>query len=148
MRFDPFSAGPSVRIGFLESANWLFALVALGVVTAIWGVVMGARRLFERRSSPDRPAAMALDGLCLVWLIAFGLAAVGAAALGSPNTAVFSFPGPLLPATALAAIAVIGPLRPAGWRAWRWTREAAVLAIFAALSATLYAWGLLGYSGW
>jgi hypothetical protein len=158
MQFDPFSAGPAVRIGFLQTANWLGALVALGVVTAIWGVVMGARRLFERRS-PDRAASLTLDGLCLVWLVAFGLAAGGAAALGGPNEAVFSYPGPLLPvglwalavaaiATPLAAVAVIGPLRPRGWRTWRWTREAAVLALFAALSVTLYTWGLLGYSDW
>jgi CubicO group peptidase (beta-lactamase class C family) len=159
MRFDPFSAGPAVRVGFFQSANWLLALAVAGALTAVWGVVMGARRLFGRRSAPDGAAANALDGLCLVWLIALGLAVGGAAALGGPNEAVFTYPGPLLPiglwalaiaaiATLLAAIAVIGPLRPAGWRAWRWTRGATVLAVFAVLSATLYGWGLLGYSGW
>jgi len=158
MRFDPFSAGPSVRIGFFENSPWLFGLLALATVTAVWGVVMGARRTLGRRS-PDRRAALVLDGLCLVWLIALGLVAAGVAALGGPNDAVFTYPGVLLPmglwalalaaiATPLAAVAVVGPLRPRSWTAWRWTREVAVLALFGALSVTLYAWGALGYSGW
>ena len=158
MRFDPFSAGPARRIGFFESTNWLFAVVGLGVLTAVWGVVMGARRVFRRREQ-DRTAAWVLDGLCLVWLIAFGLVAAGAAALGDQNDAVFNYPGPLLPvglwalvvaaiATPLAGLTVLGPLRPRSWRAWRWSREAATLAVFSILAVTLYAWGLLGYFGW
>jgi CubicO group peptidase (beta-lactamase class C family) len=159
MRFDPFSAGPARRIGFFESAKWLLTVVGLGVLTAVWGVVMGARRLFRRRREPDRAGASALDGLCLIWLIAFGLVAAGAAALGDQNEAVFNYPGPFLPvglwalvvatiATPLAGLAVLGPLRPRSWRAWRWSREAATLAVFAILAVTLYAWGLLGYFGW
>jgi hypothetical protein len=158
MRFDPFSAGPAERIGFFQTTNWLFAIAGLGVLAAIWGVVVGVRRLFARRT-PDRAASLALDGLCLVWLIAFGLVAAGAAALGGPNAAVFDYPGRLLPiglwalvvaviATPLAGLAIAGPLRPRSWRAWRWTRQVAMLAIFAALSVTLYGWGLLGYFGW
>ena len=158
LRFDPFSAGPARRIGFFESANWLLAITGLAVVAGVWGVVMGVRRLFRRRE-PDRATAWVLDGLCLVWLIAFGLVAAGAAVLGGPNEAVFTYPGPLLPvglwalavaalATPLAALAVVGPLRARTWRAWRWSRQAATLAVFLVLAATLYAWGLLGYSGW
>jgi CubicO group peptidase (beta-lactamase class C family) len=158
LSFDPFSAGPAVRVGFFQTANWLFAVMGLGVLAAVWGVVVGVRRLFGRRT-PDRAASLALDGLCLLWLIAFGLVAAGFGTLGDANAAIFTYPGPLLPialwalvapviATPLAALAVIGPLRPRSWRAWRWTRQAVVLAIFAALSVTLYAWGLLGYFGW
>jgi len=162
MLFDPFSAGPARRIGFFESDNWLIAIAGLGVVTAVWGVVMGARRQFRRlvhERDTDRAASWVLDGLCLVWLIAFALVGAGAATLGDQSETVFSYPGPVLPvalwalavaavATPLASLAVLGPLRPRSWRGWRWSRQAATLAVFAVLAVTLYAWGLLGYSGW
>jgi CubicO group peptidase (beta-lactamase class C family) len=157
-RFDPFSAAPAQRISFFQGVIWLVLVCALAVLTAAWGVVMGVRRLF-RRQEPDRTAAWLLDGLCLVWLLAFGLVGAAAVALGGQNDAVFNYPGPLLPAalwllalaaaaTPVAGLAILGPMRPRNWRAWRWSRQAATLAVFAAAAVTLYGWGLLGYSGW
>jgi hypothetical protein len=158
MRFDPFSAAPAVRIGFFEGVSWLMIVASLGVVTALWGVASGARRAF-RAGEAGRAAGWTQDALCLVWLAAFGLTAVGVTTLGDPNTAVFTYPGRLLPiglwallvaafATPLAALALVSPLRPRGWTPWRWARQVSALAVFAGLSLTLWAWGLLGYFGW
>ncbi len=158
LQFDPYSAGPAERIGFFQGAIWLSALAVLALFTAIWGMVMGVRRLFRRRE-PGRAAALALDGLCAAWLIAFGFVGAGMAALGDQNSAVFAYPGTLLPvglwallaaalATPLAALAAIFPLRPHDWSAWRWSRQGAAFVVFATFAVTLQVWGLLGYSGW
>ena len=158
LRFDPFSAGPSERIGFFQGPAWLFAIVGAGLVTAAWGVGSAARRA-SRRRQPGRAAGWVLDGLCLVWFVAFGLTAVGAAGLGDPNAAVFTYPGVWLPvglwallaaalATPVAGVTAMVALRPTGWSVWRWLRQSAALAVFAALAVTLWTWGMLGYSGW
>ena len=79
--------------------------------------------------------------------------------LGEATAAVFDYPGKVFPAacwallaaalaTPAAAILAVGPLRPEAWGWWRWTRQGAALAIFAALAVTLYSWGLLGFFGW
>ena len=156
--FDSFSAGPTERIDFFEGPAWLGGVAVLGVLTAIWGLAAAVRRLFKRNER-GRTAGLVLDGLCLVWLVAFGLAAAGAAALGDQNTAVLTYPATLFPigcwalmvaavATPVAALLVGLPARPRGWGAWRWTRQAAAMSVFLTLAATLYQSGFLGYSGW
>ncbi len=158
LRFDSISAAPWERISFIEGPVWLMAIAALTTITAIWGVAAAARRLF-RRGEKGRAAGWVLDGLCVVWLGALALFLSGLALLGDSNTAVFAYPGPLLPAggwallaaaaaTPAAALLVLFPVRPKGWSAWRWIRQAWVLTVFTAFAATLYAWGMLGYSGW
>ena len=156
--FDSFSASPMERIDFFEGPAWLGALAALGVLTAIWGVAAAVRRLFKRNER-GRTAGLVLDGLCLIWLVAFGLLAAGAAALGDQNTAVLTYPGTVFPigcwalmvaavATPVAGLLVVFPARPRGWGAWRWTRQVVAMAVFLATGVTLFQWGLLGYSGW
>jgi hypothetical protein len=79
--------------------------------------------------------------------------------LADPQAVVFDYPGRLLPialwallvaalVTPVAAVVAFWPLRPRDWSWWRWTKQGAALAIFAALALTLNAWGFLGYSGW
>jgi CubicO group peptidase (beta-lactamase class C family) len=155
--FDPFSAGPADRVGYFEGPQWLSLISALGVLVAIWGVASGVRRLLLRR---ETAAAMALDGVCLIWLAAFALLAAAVAPfLGDPLAAVFVYPGKLLPlacwalmvaavATPAGAVLAVGPLHPQTWSWWRWTRVGVATAVLAALALTLDGWGFLGFSGW
>ena len=158
LRLDPFSAGPAERIGFFEWTMWLGGVAILALLTAVWGLCAAARRLFKR-GERGRTAGLVLDGLCLIWLIAFGLVGVGVMSLGDQNTAVLTYPGKLLPigcwallvaavATPVALLLVLFPARPRGWGLWRWTRQACAMTVFIALAVTLRQWGLLGYSGW
>jgi hypothetical protein len=134
-------------------------ILALALFTVIWGVASLVPKAL-RRDEHGRAAGLTLDVLCLVWFAAFTLLAVALAPyLGDPSSIVFAYPGKLLPialwallgaalATPTAVVVALGPLRPKGWSWWRWTRQWAALAIFAALALTLAAWGFLGYSGW
>jgi CubicO group peptidase (beta-lactamase class C family) len=156
--YDPFSAAPAERIGFLSGPIWLLLALVMATFVAVWGVAAAVRRLFLRGEA-GRAASVVLDGLCLVWLAALGLLATAFAPwLADQNTLVFDYPGPLFPlacwalliaalATPVCAVAALGPLHPA-WTWWRWTKQGAALAIFAALAVTLLTWGFLGYSGW
>jgi hypothetical protein len=157
--FDSYSAGPAERIGFLETPRWLGLIAALAIFTAVWGAASFGFKLFRSRE-PDRTAGLTLDGLCLIWCAAFGLfGATVSSWFGDPEAVVFTYPGTLLPvalwglliaavATPLAAIVAFGLLRPRDWSWWRWGKQAAAMAVFLALGATLFHWGFLGYSGW
>jgi hypothetical protein len=134
----------------------------IAALTAFFSVCNVARavRLVVRRERQGRAASLTLAGLGLLWLAAFALfyAAVRPW-LTDQDSAIFTYPGGLFPiacwglfaatlATPIAAVIALGPLRPAGWSWWRWTQQGAALIVFASLGATLFAWGLLGYSGW
>jgi CubicO group peptidase (beta-lactamase class C family) len=158
LMMDPFSAGPAEQIGFLDSPICFLAVAGLAGFTAIWGLSAAVRRLFKRKER-GRTAGLILDSLCVIWLMAFGLTAAGASALGDQNTAVLTYPGTLLPvacwtllaaavATPVASLLVLWPARPRGWGAWRWTRQVCAMSAFLALAALLWRHGLLGYSGW
>lgn len=153
--FDPWSAGPADRIGFFQSSAWLSIAACLGGLLALWGVVAGIRRMIGGRESL---AALAFDVLCLVWLAALGLLGLSLAPWLVPDQGVviFGYPGDLFPIAcwALAGAAASTPLaliagiaaRPAGWGWLRWLRAGACVAAFAALTATLWDFGFLGFS--
>ena len=154
LMYDSDGINPLERVGFLQSPVSLALAAALGAIVAMWGVIAGARRLVARR---ETRTALIFDALCLIWLLAFGL--VAAAIMGLPDqaAAMYGYPG-LLPLAcwALAASALATPIalalallvwRPADWSRLRWARAGAAIAVFAALSVSLWDWGLLGYSG-
>ncbi|MEO8115288.1 MAG: serine hydrolase domain-containing protein [Phenylobacterium sp.] len=155
--FNDFSSAAGDRIGVFEQSRWLLMICGLGALVAFWGVASAARRMVTRQADK---ASLALDGLCLVWLVAGGLFMAAAAPwLGGQSAVVLDYPGRLFPiacwallaaaiATPLAAVLALGPLRPRGWSWWRWTRQGAALAVFAILAVTLFSWGFLGFSGW
>jgi hypothetical protein len=159
LMYDTVSANPAERIGYLKSAKWLGLVGMLAAFTAIWGAASFLLKL-ARRDEPGRGAGLISDGLCLVWLASLALVAAAMAPwLGDPGSILFTYPGQLLPAalwtllaaavaTPFAALLILGPLRPGTWSGWRWSKQIAALAIFAAFAATAYDWGFLGFSGW
>lgn len=153
--YESFGAAPAERIGFFDSPNWLAAIAALGLFVALWGVFAGAQRLLARRATR---ASLLFDGVCLAWVIAFALFAAAVAPWTDQAAAVFGYPGPLFPiacwaiaaAAALTAAAFLAALlvwRPRDWSWLRWARAGAAVAVFGALSLTLWRFGFLGYSG-
>jgi CubicO group peptidase (beta-lactamase class C family) len=155
--FDPFGLAPSDRIGFLESANWLNLILGLGFLVAVWGVFAGVRRAFMRK---ETLGALAFDGLCLVWLVALSTTIIAMSPWLAPDQGVvlFGYPGRLFPiacwmlaaaaaATALAVLLALTFARPKDWGWLRWTRAGAAVAVFAALTFTLWDWNMLGFSG-
>jgi hypothetical protein len=67
------------------------------------------------------------------------------------------YPGTALPlacwtflaaAVASAVAAVALPILRPNWSWLRWTTAAAALALYGVFAVTLYAFGLLGFSGW
>ncbi len=155
--FDPFGLAPADRIGFFESANWLNLIMGLGLLVAVWGVFAGVRRAFMRTESLG---ALAFDGLCLVWLAALSTTFIAMSPWLAPDQGVvlFGYPGQIFPiacwmlagaaaATVLAVLLALTLARPKDWSWLRWTRAGAAIAVFAALSVTLWDWRLLGFSG-
>lgn len=153
--YDSWGLAPLERIGFFESPNWLALISALGLIVALWGVIAGARRIIAGKESR---AALVFDGLCLIWLIAFGLMAAAILPWTDQAAVIFHYPGVLFPiacwAALIAALATPAALllalllwRPKDWSWLRWTRAGAGVAVFAGLGLTLWQFGFLGYSG-
>jgi CubicO group peptidase (beta-lactamase class C family) len=155
--FDFSSTSPADRIGFFETANWLFLILSLAGIVGLWGVISGLRRAFARA---ETPAALIVDALAALWLVAIGAFATALTPwLADQSAVVFAYPGQILPtacwlllaaaiATPAALLALLFLMRPKTWSAMRWTRAGAALAVFAAASVTLQSFGLLGFSGW
>lgn len=153
--YESFGAAPSERIGFFETPNWLGLIGGLGLILSLWGVIAGARRLVAGKASA---ATLVFDGLCAIWLVAFGLFAAAVLPWTDQAAAVFGYPGPFFPvaawamafaaaATAAALLAALTVWRPRDWSWLRWARAGAAVAVFGALSVTLWQFGFLGYSG-
>jgi hypothetical protein len=153
--FDPFGIGPANRIGFLHTSTWFSLIAALGAVLAAWGVVSGLRRMIGGR---ETLAAIAFDGLCLVWLAALILLGAAITPWLAPDQGIvlYGYPGALFPLAcwALAVAAIATPValvagvaaRPTGWSWLRWTRAGACIVVFTALALTLWDFGFLGFS--
>jgi CubicO group peptidase (beta-lactamase class C family) len=158
-RYESVSADPSERVGYLATTKWLQLIAGLTVFVAGWGSLSFWLKLAQP-GAVGRRAGLVLDGLCLLWMSGFALAAAALAPfLGDPSALLFTYPGALLPialwAFALAAVATpvatfvaLGPWRPKGWSGWRWVKQVLALSIFAAFGLTLLSWGFLGFSGW
>ena len=157
--YDAQSLAPADRIGFFEDMAWPKLITALAALAIAWSIIAAIRRLILGQRQ-DGAASLALDGLSLLWLAAFVLFYLAVRPwLADDSAALLDYPGKLFPlacwallaaglATPLAGALAFGPFRPKHWGWWRWTRQGASLAIFASLAATLYNWGVLGYSGW
>lgn len=155
--YDPYGLAPADRIGFFQSANWFSIALGLGMLVALWGVVAGIRRAVISKESI---AALVFDGLCLIWLIALATTVIALAPWLDPDQGVvlFGYPGTLFPiacwmlagaagATLLGLLLALTLARPKDWSWLRWARAGGAIAVFAALSATLWDWRLLGFSG-
>lgn len=157
--YDSLNVWPADRVGFLEGRTWLELTMALGILAAVLCVLAGLLRLFKG-SAPDPAAALVIELLALLWLGSFGffLSALKVW-LSDSRSVVFTYPGTLFPiacwlflvasiATPIATLVSLGPLHTTPWGRWRWARHGISLALFLVLSATLYAWGFLGFSAW
>jgi CubicO group peptidase (beta-lactamase class C family) len=157
--YDSLSLSPADRVGFFEGRSWLVLIAAVSVLIALLGLVATVVSIFKLAES-GRRATQILGALCLLWLLAFAAFVISISAwLADSRALVFVYPGKLFPiacwlflaatlATPIAAIFVFGPLRPKQWSGWQRIQQCATFGAFAALCMTLYAWGLLGFSGW
>ncbi|HEX4292859.1 MAG TPA: serine hydrolase domain-containing protein [Rhizomicrobium sp.] len=153
--FNFDSSGPSERVGFLETPSWLALSGALAILAALSRCVAGVVRMFRRR---ETAALLAVDLPGLLWLAGAALFAVAALPwLSDFSRPLLDYPGTALPlacwsflaaaiTSALAAVTLL-VLRPT-WAWLRWTTAAATLALYGVFAATLYDFGLLGFSGW
>jgi len=155
--YDPYGLAPADRIGFFQSANWFNIALGLGVLGALWGVVAGIRRAVMGKESIG---ALIFDALCLIWLIALTTTFIALAPWldSDQGVVLFGYPGTLFPiacwllagaaaATVVSLLLALTLARPKDWSWLRWTRAGAGVAVFAALSVTLWDWGMLGFSG-
>ena len=96
--------------------------------------------------------------MSLLWLAAGAAFLEGAHAWAKSGASfLFDYPGFLYPiacwallvaavATPVAAGVAVVWLRPTEWGRWLWFRNFATLAVYAVLIATLFEWGLLGFT--
>lgn len=149
---DPTGADPLERIGFFSSAPWLFMVVALTTITALWGTIQAARDWRARAAAPWWGIVPFL------WLAALAIAAIGVTPwLRDTDALLTKYPGTLFPVACwmffLAALATITltllllatKLR---WFAKRWLFKMLAMLVFLSCAGTFHHWGLLGFSGW
>jgi CubicO group peptidase (beta-lactamase class C family) len=154
--YDEFGVGPAERVGYFEGLNWFILITCLGIFTAVWGTASGIRRTVL---GFETPAAFALDGLCLLWLVGLVLFVMALVPMLSDLTVVWTnYPNPVLVsglwllliaaiATPLVPIAAFFLARPR-WSWFHWARVSLALLVFLALGLTLWQHGLLGFSDW
>jgi CubicO group peptidase (beta-lactamase class C family) len=156
MLFDAYGIGPSERVEYFESLNWLLPILFLGLFIAVWGTASGIRRTLMGN---ETQVAFLLDGLCLIWLIGLGTLLLALApALADPVDAMTSYPTGILVtscwlmliaaiATLVVPIAALFVVRPR-WSWFHWARVSLGLLVFFALALTLWRQHLLGFWGW
>jgi len=157
MLYNFDGSGPSEKVGFFDSPNWLSITVILGLLAALWRSANGARRLMMRGET--LPLALA-DGVGVLWLIAIATTGVALAPWVSDLTEVLlHYPGSLFPlacwlllaaalATFVVLLVLVIVLRRKGWNWTRWLSFATTFSAFAVLAVTLYRFGFLGFWGW
>jgi hypothetical protein len=111
---------------------------------ALWAIVAAVER-FVRRDRRGRAAALVLDALSLLWLVAGALLLLGVHPWAKDDGSyLFTYPGILYP-IACWAIALFA-WTPRDWSWWLWFRNGATLIVYTALIVTLADWRLLGFS--
>jgi hypothetical protein len=148
------------RVPALDTVALLLSLCGAALLVAVarlWRSFRKPRRGADPRPGLPLPKILAVFA-ALAW-IAFG-AVFGAAAIsmaGEGNAVVFTYPSPLLQAglwlalvaataTALELLALPTVWR-GGWRAWPKVRHTVAVLVFAAATAVLWRWHVVGWPG-
>lgn len=148
------------RVSAPDTAALLLALCAAALLVAVgrvWRAFRKPRRGAAPRSGLPMPKALAMLA-ALAW-IAFGAVFGGAVVsmLGEGSSVVFTYPSTLLRAalwlalvaalaTALELVALPAVWR-GGWRAWPKVRHTGAVLVFAAATAVLWRWHVVGWPG-
>lgn len=144
------------RIGWLDTGNALFLLLALAALIAIVRLARGFRRYKRNPPRPGRFPVKALSLLNAVAWLAFIAVAVFAAVrmIGEGSDVVYTYPSPMFLAalvlatvaavlTALEVLAVV-PVWTSRWRAWPKLRYTLAVAVLALTVCVLWTWNLVG----
>jgi CubicO group peptidase (beta-lactamase class C family) len=155
--FDSSSAFPADRVGFFQTGRWLRWISGAAAILALWAIVAAVER-FVRRDRRGRAAALVLDALSLLWLVAGALLLLGVYPWAKDDGSyLFTYPGSLYPiacwallvaaiATPISAAIALFAWTPRDWSWWLWFRNGATLIVYTALIVTLADWRLLGFS--
>lgn len=155
--FDSSGVFPADRVGFFQTGRWLRWISGAAAILALWAVVAAVER-FVRGDRRGRAAALVLDALSLLWLIAGALFLLGVRSWTKDNGSyLFTHPGVLYPiacwallvaaiATPVAATIALLARTPRDWSWWLWFRNGATVIVYTALIVTLADWRLLGFS--
>ncbi|ROU05353.1 class A beta-lactamase-related serine hydrolase [Lysobacter enzymogenes] len=155
---SPYGHDVFDRAGALDSANTLYASLALAVLAAL-GVLSGQwlrRRQPRADAAADRSARWLAftAGAWIAFALAFGVALAQLVAAG--NAAVFSYPGGLLRAAlwlgtlplllTLVDVVLLWPaLRTRDFGRWRKLRHVAAVLAFALAAYAAWRWNVLGW---
>jgi len=151
----------AVRVPFWQTPVWFFALLGLAALTAAGAVASIAVKLVQSRAASERErlAAGLLDGAAVLWLVAIALLLYEFQALATTvSDFVFHYPSTALwlatwVAAAALALTVAATIASgfifgddARWGVVRRARHGAALAVFVLAGATLWFWGLIGFT--
>ncbi|QWP76243.1 beta-lactamase family protein [Lysobacter sp. K5869] len=156
---SPYGHDVFDRAGPLDSANALYALLALSALVSL-GVLTGQwlrRRQPRGQDAGARRSSFWLGASAAAWLAFAAMFATAFLQLaGAGSAAVFSYPGTLLRlaiwfgtlplALTVADIALLWPaLRTREFGFWRKSRHFAAVAAFALAAVAMWHWNVLGW---
>ena len=107
--FDSSGVFPADRVGFFQTGRWLQWIAGAAALLALWSIVAAVER-FVRGDRRGRGAALVLDALSLLWLVAGALFLLAVHSWAKDDGSyLFTYPGVLYPiacwALLVAAIA-------------------------------------------